>query len=470
MRSDIVPGGVFPDYALPDHTGAVRTLSELQGRDPLILTLARGHYCPKEHQQHLELAAFQSEDGGGLHPDRHDLHRRAPHAAGVPRVGRRAVDVPLRPGPDRPAGPRHPGVHRPRAQPDDPAHARAQAGAGHPQRLQRLLVLGSPLDRRPLARPAGGDARDPPGLGSEQRRGCARRGTAGDLSPLPRLGPALGHTETALRAQDASQLAAAADAELREHLAQVPLDRARAEEELRADLRVRQAVASEPGDLRLLRGQVVAASRPCACAPSRRWPAARGGRARRTPRRPSRSNTSCAVAQLRAGVDPAVLPPQPLAVQELGAGQLDPHAGCGPAVRSPRGAGRRRSAPARAARGCSPRSPSAQSRAAGPASAPRAAPAPPPRVRSWPLRTAGLDQLGERPLRASRAPRGSAAARAAAATRFLVLAEAVAQHGAGPLRHVHPDAFAAPGGVLEAARSINGSASRPPDRAGRRAE
>src|SRR6476646_4631958 len=61
MRSDITPGGVFPDYALPDHTGTVRTLSELQGRDPLILTLSRGHYCPKEHQQHLELAAFQSK-------------------------------------------------------------------------------------------------------------------------------------------------------------------------------------------------------------------------------------------------------------------------------------------------------------------------------------------------------------------------------------------------------------------------
>jgi peroxiredoxin len=59
MRSDIVPGGVFPDYALPDHNGTVRTLGELQGRDPLILTLARGHYCPKEHQQHLALAAFQ---------------------------------------------------------------------------------------------------------------------------------------------------------------------------------------------------------------------------------------------------------------------------------------------------------------------------------------------------------------------------------------------------------------------------
>ena len=61
MRSDIVPGGVFPDYELPDHTGTVHTLSRLQGRDPLILTLARGHHCPEERQQHLELAAFQPE-------------------------------------------------------------------------------------------------------------------------------------------------------------------------------------------------------------------------------------------------------------------------------------------------------------------------------------------------------------------------------------------------------------------------
>jgi peroxiredoxin len=56
MRPDIIPGGVFPDYALPDHTGTVRRLSELQGDDPMILTLARGHYCPKEHMQHLEMA------------------------------------------------------------------------------------------------------------------------------------------------------------------------------------------------------------------------------------------------------------------------------------------------------------------------------------------------------------------------------------------------------------------------------
>ena len=61
MRSDIAPGGTFPDYELPDHTDVPRKLSELQGEDPVILTLARGHYCPKEHQQHLALAAFYSK-------------------------------------------------------------------------------------------------------------------------------------------------------------------------------------------------------------------------------------------------------------------------------------------------------------------------------------------------------------------------------------------------------------------------
>jgi len=59
VRADIIPGGLFPDYELPDHTGDLRTVSEVQGDELLVLTLARGHYCPKEHQQHLELAGFQ---------------------------------------------------------------------------------------------------------------------------------------------------------------------------------------------------------------------------------------------------------------------------------------------------------------------------------------------------------------------------------------------------------------------------
>jgi hypothetical protein len=36
MRHDVAPGGVFPDYELPDHTGKLRKLSQLQGDGPLI--------------------------------------------------------------------------------------------------------------------------------------------------------------------------------------------------------------------------------------------------------------------------------------------------------------------------------------------------------------------------------------------------------------------------------------------------
>jgi peroxiredoxin len=61
VRPDIVPGGTFPDYELTDHTTTRRRLSELQGDDPMILVLARGHFCPKDHHQHLALAAFQSQ-------------------------------------------------------------------------------------------------------------------------------------------------------------------------------------------------------------------------------------------------------------------------------------------------------------------------------------------------------------------------------------------------------------------------
>jgi peroxiredoxin len=57
VRADIAPGGTFPDYELTDHTKTRRKLSELQGGDPMILLLSRGHFCPKDNQQHLELAA-----------------------------------------------------------------------------------------------------------------------------------------------------------------------------------------------------------------------------------------------------------------------------------------------------------------------------------------------------------------------------------------------------------------------------
>jgi peroxiredoxin len=57
MRTDIQPGGTFPDFELTDYTKTRRRLSELQGNDPMILVLARGHYCPRDNQQHLGLVA-----------------------------------------------------------------------------------------------------------------------------------------------------------------------------------------------------------------------------------------------------------------------------------------------------------------------------------------------------------------------------------------------------------------------------
>ena len=44
MRADIQPGATFPDYELPDQIGRKRRLSEIQGPDPLIVHLSRGHF------------------------------------------------------------------------------------------------------------------------------------------------------------------------------------------------------------------------------------------------------------------------------------------------------------------------------------------------------------------------------------------------------------------------------------------
>ena len=84
MRSDIIPGGTFPDYELPDQDRVTRKLSEIQGEDPLILTLARGNYCPKEHQQHLELARLtpllSPNHSGAARPSAARAPSRVPHA------------------------------------------------------------------------------------------------------------------------------------------------------------------------------------------------------------------------------------------------------------------------------------------------------------------------------------------------------------------------------------------------------
>jgi peroxiredoxin len=189
MRSDIVPGGAFPDYELPDQTSTPRRLSELQGDDPMILMLARGHYCPKEHQQHLQLAAFypqvavaytqmatiSTDDHHTSQEFRASVGAQWPFLEDPERMVQRDLHI------QEYTDPEH-----------DPMipHTLPQAGARHPQRLHGLLVLGPAVVRRASPRPPRGDERDPAGLGPEQAR--APRGVRRRRSvALPRFEQAI---------------------------------------------------------------------------------------------------------------------------------------------------------------------------------------------------------------------------------------------------------------------------------------
>src|ERR1700737_779820 len=61
MRSDIIPGAIFPDYELPDHAAKRRKLSELQGQHPMVVVLSRGGFCPKDRRQHEGLVQLHPE-------------------------------------------------------------------------------------------------------------------------------------------------------------------------------------------------------------------------------------------------------------------------------------------------------------------------------------------------------------------------------------------------------------------------
>ncbi|MBI2324144.1 MAG: redoxin domain-containing protein [Chloroflexi bacterium] len=56
--SKLVPGAVFPDHELTGHDRKRHRLSEIQGSDPMILILSRGHFCPKDARQHKIMADF----------------------------------------------------------------------------------------------------------------------------------------------------------------------------------------------------------------------------------------------------------------------------------------------------------------------------------------------------------------------------------------------------------------------------
>src|SRR5213593_1702058 len=61
MRPDIIPGAIFPDYELSDHTAKRSKLSELQGQHPMVLVLSRGGYCPRDRRQAEGLVQLHRE-------------------------------------------------------------------------------------------------------------------------------------------------------------------------------------------------------------------------------------------------------------------------------------------------------------------------------------------------------------------------------------------------------------------------
>src|ERR1700677_1933174 len=118
------------------------------------------------------------------------------------------------------------------------------------------------------------------------------------------------------------ELSAGADAELWVHLVQVPLDRARADEQLGADLGIRTPVTSKPGDLRLLGRELVA------CLDGLLADRLAGGRqlaagALSESLGPHRGEHLVSRAKLLARVYTTVSTPQPFAVEQTGASELD---------------------------------------------------------------------------------------------------------------------------------------------------
>jgi peroxiredoxin len=58
MSKGLTPGATLPDFELPDDSGAMHRLSELQGDDAMILMLGRGEHCPRERQHQREMVKF----------------------------------------------------------------------------------------------------------------------------------------------------------------------------------------------------------------------------------------------------------------------------------------------------------------------------------------------------------------------------------------------------------------------------
>ena len=151
----------------------------------------------------------------------------------------------------------------------------------------------------------------------------------------PRCSSTIGVAETAARSGARDRLAvlgkrraklpARADAELREHLVQMPFDGAGADEELRADLRVRRPSRARRA---ICVSWAVRSSRVSKLRLRTVAPVARSSRRARSakPSMPIESNISYAMLSSPRASTRRLLAAQPLPVEQVGAGELGAHA------------------------------------------------------------------------------------------------------------------------------------------------
>src|SRR6185503_8305680 len=150
-----------------------------------------------------------------------------------------------------------------------------------------------------------------------------RRGPGCPSRPVGGHGRRLDGRERLALGESLAKLPAGADAELGEHLVHVPLDGPGAEVEHRSDLRVGEPVTREPGDLVLLRSEVVASL--VAALPhllTRREQLASGALGERL--HADRAQQVVCGSKLIARIDAAAFAAQPLAVEQVRPGQLGP--------------------------------------------------------------------------------------------------------------------------------------------------
>ena len=174
MSKGLTPGAVLPDFTLPDDTGTMRRLSELQGDDAMILMLGRGEHCPRERQHQREMLVFDQWCAVAftqlvtiLPNDLHDTYKmristgaRWPYLADADLEVQRAFEIEEYTDPHHHATVPHTLVVAPRT----------DRGQG----VRRVLVLGPALAVPALGGPAGPAAPHQGRLRSDDRAGEGR--------------------------------------------------------------------------------------------------------------------------------------------------------------------------------------------------------------------------------------------------------------------------------------------------------